>query len=124
VGDLQEARDRWARARISSYDYTLTRACFCSSEFTRPIIVSVRNGTVASRRYADSGQPIPATFENVFSTVDDLFDEIELAIDNDPAQLRASYDDSIGVPLSVYIDPEANTADDEHGFGVSNFVAR
>ena len=44
VDSLDEARLAWANAGIASYDFTISRECFCLVEYIGPFKVQVRDG--------------------------------------------------------------------------------
>ncbi|HEX8693028.1 MAG TPA: DUF6174 domain-containing protein [Longimicrobium sp.] len=118
--ELSDARLRWERAGIDDYQYRVTRHCFCG--FTGPMLVTVVDGAVVSRVFTESGQPVPANVHARIGTVDDLFELLEAALDEDPAEFDASYDGQLGYPVSASIDYSVNVADEEDGFGVSEFI--
>jgi hypothetical protein len=45
----------WESQAIDNYRYTLQVGCFCLVDVTRPVIVEVKDGQVASITYADDG---------------------------------------------------------------------
>jgi hypothetical protein len=121
--DLALARQRWALSNIQSYDFTASRSCFCAPASLRPITVTVTNGVVTRRVYADTGDPAPAS-ETEFSTVEALFDIVQSALARHAAVVDTAYDPALGVPLSISIDGNFQIADDEVSYGVSGFHAR
>lgn len=113
----------WAAQELASYRYTLQVGCFCLVEMTRPVVIEVREGAVASITYADDGSAAdPALFER-YDSVDDLFAVISEAEGQDPARLDVTYDEEMGVPLSVDIDISEQMADEELYLTVSAFEA-
>ena len=118
--DLARARQRWALSNIRSYDFTAARSCFCLQQALRPVTVTVTNGAVTQRTYADTGEPVPST-ESEFTTVEGLFDIIQAAIARHAAVVDARYDPETGVPLGISIDNNLQTADDEVSYGVAAF---
>lgn len=121
--DLALARQRWALSNIRSYDFTASRSCFCAPQSLRSVTVSVTNGVVIRRVYADTGEPAPAS-ESEFSTVEALFDIVQAALAQHAAVVDASYDPALGVPMSISIDGSFQIADDEVGYYVSAFHSR
>lgn len=122
--ELSAARQKWALRGTSSYDITVQISCFCTVETTAPVIVSVRDGIVESRRYAATGSAVPAFFAESFPTVAGLFDIIESAMQDGVARLVVRYDASSGHPLEISIDHVASMADDEIGYLASNLLRR
>lgn len=111
---------KWRAAKIEDYRYRLQRSCFCGPDTTRPVLIAVLAGIVI-------GGVDPVTFEPIepprdgFPTIEDLFEEIRQAIETADA-LDATYDGTLGYPVSVSIDYLENAIDDEMAFDVSEFV--
>lgn len=118
--ELSDARLRWERAGIDDYQYTVSRHCFCG--FVGPMLITVQDGAVVSRVFTETGQPVPANVHARIGTIDDLFDLLHDALDEDPAEFHATYDRQLGYPVSASIDYSVNIADEEDGFGVSEFI--
>ena len=118
--ELAEARDRWAETRVDSYRFDFQRICFCPPDFVRPVRIEVLAGTVTSAVYVDTGEPISGLLSSV-PTIEDLFDEIQDAMDRDPFLLMADYHVDIGYSTSVSIDFNEQTIDEEMAFSVSSF---
>ena len=121
--DLAAAKGRWIQVGPASYRITVARSCFCTLESTRPVIVTVRNGQVASRRYEDTGADVPPQLAFAYPSVDGLFDVIEQAIANHDETVDVLYDAARGIPVSIQLDGSAMIADDELSYGTRNFVA-
>lgn len=114
---------QWQAQGLDNYRYTLQVGCFCMQEMTRPVVIEVRDGAVATITYADDGTAAdPVLFER-YSSVEALFAVIEEAAAQDPARLDVVYDETTGVPLSVAIDISQQMADEELYLDVSNFEA-
>ncbi|CAN5902062.1 hypothetical protein BH11GEM2_BH11GEM2_11420 [soil metagenome] len=98
-------------------------SCFCTTDALRAVTVSVTDGVVTRRVYADTGEPIPAS-NNTFSTVEALFDIIGSAIARHAQRVDVSYDPVRGVPSRISIDGSFQVADDEVWYSVRDFRAR
>lgn len=120
--ELAEARSRWVRAAVDDYAFTVTPMCFCPD--IAPIRVQVRDGAVVSRVYAGTGETVPADRWTRLDTAEELFAIVDDALDRGAFELRAEYHDQVGIPTGVWIDYERDTADEEFGFTVTDFVAR
>jgi hypothetical protein len=118
--ELAAARARWARIAADDYVFDFQRSCFCAPDFVRPVRIEVLGGTVSSAVYADTGEPIAPPLTSV-PTIEDLFDEIQDAVDRMASSVLAEYDPGMGYPTSVSIDYIANAIDDEMAFSVSSF---
>ena len=118
---------RWTSARVASYTFTYERQCFCTAETSGPFVVTVENGRVTSvRRLAGGltpeGQPLPGA-EDTRATnrlrVEDFFALVRGAYDEGAATVRATYDDRLGYPTSIWIDRDTRLADEEIGYRIT-----
>jgi hypothetical protein len=117
---LEAARAAWQAQGIDSYSYVLQRSCFCGGG-TTPAVVVVEAGERVSVTAVASGEPIDAPFAELYLTIDELFDFVEDAIDRKAHEITVSYDAERGIPLSVSIDYDENTIDEEMAFMASQF---
>jgi hypothetical protein len=108
--ELDASRSFWDVNGLNDYDYVLQRTCFCISEARRPGLVQVRMGAIATVTDAETLQPLDPLF---FRTVDQLFDELQNAIDNSADDIQAEFDNTIGYPTSIRIDFDLFIADEE-----------
>ena len=119
----QSPQALWEAQELESYRYTLQVGCFCLTDLTRPVVIEVRDGAVASVTYADDGSAAdPALFEQ-YDSIDDLFAVIADAEAQNPARLDVTYAEETGVPLSVEIDISEEMADEELYLTLSDFEA-
>lgn len=107
------ARARWADAAPAAYRLTLHRSCFCPPEYRGPFEVTVRAGEVETVRY--EGQVVDA--ERGLS-VEDLFELIDDAYARGAERVDVELDPEWGYPARLYIDYEAQMADEEVGYEV------
>ncbi|HEX2202365.1 MAG TPA: DUF6174 domain-containing protein [Longimicrobium sp.] len=119
--ELRRARDAWERAGIESYRYELARSCFCGGEAMGPVTIEVRDGAPVAVVYTETGQPAEARFFDRFDTVEELYDYVERAIQDEAHDLEAEYDDERGYPTRINNEGSANIADDEVVYTISNF---
>jgi hypothetical protein len=113
----------WESQAVDDYRYKLQVGCFCLVDVTRPVIVEVKDGQVASITYANDGTAAdPALFER-YDSIDKLFAIINEAEAQEPARLDVTYDEATGVPQSVVIDISEQMADEELYLEVSDFEA-
>lgn len=113
----------WESQEIESYRYSIQVGCFCLRDVTRPVMIEVQNGEVASITYVDDGSAAdPELFER-YSSIDKIFEIINDAESQDPARLDVTYDETYGIPLSVNIDISEMIADEELYLELSNFEA-
>jgi hypothetical protein len=122
--DFARARKRWEDNRPASYEFTLSIGCFCGPEIRRPVIVAVSGTSVVSRTYADNGTPYSGPSASSFPSIDGLLDIIAEARSRTTSRVEATYDGTLGYPVSAYIDHIIMAADDEIGYSVSSFRVR
>jgi hypothetical protein len=96
--ELERAAARWDRFGPDSYAYAVARVCYCPVESTMPVRVRVEHGVAVERTYVGSGEPVPDAMSHLFPTVEDLFDILRQAYDEDAHEVRVSYDPDLGYP--------------------------
>ena len=117
---LATARARWALTDADNYRFKFRRSCFCAPDFVRPVRIEILDGIVSSAVYVDTEEPISLPLTSV-ATIDDLFDEIQDAMDGMAFSVIADYDADMGYPTSVSIDHIEYAIDDEVALTVSSF---
>lgn len=109
---LDQARERWEAAGIDDYRLTWAVRCFCPR--TAFVDTIVGGEVVAHEQAPDSDaldDPGP-------KTVPDIFDEVQAAIDDDPATLEVTYDEETGAVTRWWADHRLDMADEEQGLEV------
>ena len=117
---LNENRGRFSSMVGASYAYDYSNVCFCLVDTTRPVRVVVRDRQVVSVTSIDDGAPVPRERWGDYLTVEQIFDAIQEAFDQNAASVRAVYDERLGYPRDVFIDLDERLADEERGFIVDN----
>ena len=110
-------KEKWENASILDYSFIFQVSCYCNEEYTLPKKVLVMGGeivTVNNLAYSKE------THWGVFS-INDLFNEIEKASNQNLAVLETTYESYYGFPTSLYIDRDERIADEEIGYFVTNF---
>jgi hypothetical protein len=98
---LNEARALWAQTGPSNYTMTIQVSCECGSEQSGPVVISVRNGVVESRRYVSSGSLVDSRYEARFPSIDGLFELVEKGIRENWSPRDAQYDSDTGYPTRI-----------------------
>ncbi|MFM8915548.1 MAG: DUF6174 domain-containing protein [Candidatus Limnocylindrus sp.] len=121
IDSIDEARAVWGASGIADYTYTISRDCFCTSEWSGPFAVQVRDGVSTVTRVSDGSAVIaPTILEQLPLSAEDLFQFAEER--QDQASFRITYDQATGLPLSIWSDPIPEAADDELGVQVSDLT--
>lgn len=124
--NLNQARTQWDSKKVSSYTYILELQCFCApASQLQPVLVTVRNGAVASLQYWDEDPadrtPAPASVFGAYDTVEELFDFVADAINRDSDVLQVGYDAEYGFPNVINVDYQAG-GDEQVLIFVSEFT--
>ena len=112
--ELDRNWDRFQRNAPLSYSYSVRISCECPSDITRPVTVWVDRGSVEYLFYDDDGRAVPLSYASWFPSVEQLFDDIQTAIDNQADYIDVEYDFTYGFPTSVYIYYDRRSVDDEY----------
>ncbi len=113
---LAEARQIWAQTGVDTYTVSYAFNCFCPAI---DVDVTVADGQITAATKTTDGVA-EATDEGY--TVEDMFDEIENALDAGAHSVEATYDSATGRPVSFFIDEDDGLADEEFGISESEFL--
>ncbi len=116
---VSEARTLWDAAGLTSYEYDFSQSCFCVPIAIEPVRVSVANNVVVGAVRVRDGQALPDEDLTFFSTVDELFDRLEQALEQDPEVFEVLFDADLGYPTSANVDISFMIADEEYSFTAS-----
>ena len=115
--ELNTQRQQWQTLNLRDYIYHFERICFCSPEYVDPGLVHVVGGEIDSVEHAMTGDVLDPS---LFLTVDDLFDEVQAAIDSNADEISVQYDGILGNPTTIDIDFSEYIADEEMSFRASD----
>ena len=108
---LNQNRALWKEAHLSTYTYIYQVMCFCPPE--EDILVKVLYDNVVDASYSPSNNPVMPERLDDLMTVEELFQVIQKAIDDEVAQLEVTYNAKLGYPERIYIDIDERMADEE-----------
>jgi len=112
--ELDAAIALWWNQGTADYNYYYQRSCLCMMDYTRRMLVEVRNSTVTGGYFADDGTEAPADMvDGWLQTVDDLFTTIQSAIDRQSYSTQVTYNGTFGYPMDINIDYNPMIADEE-----------
>jgi hypothetical protein len=117
---LDAARARWDAAGIEDYEWTYSGSCFCPR---LTVTVRVEGGQVVDTQVVSEGQPAGTEADLQITTMLDLFDEVQRAIDTADS-VTVEYDADTGRVISLDVDQITDAADDEYGYTVTSFLPR
>lgn len=121
--ELVEQKARWEAAAPAHYQYTFQWICYCPPEYTAPVQIAVKDGTVASVTVIETGERLSTEHLADYHSVEGLFTYLQRAVDRGPAAISVTYDTS-GYPERADIDYRANVSDDEISFTASTLLER
>ena len=125
--ELAANRARWEAAGMRSYEYGYRKFCECHREAPPETVVRVTEGEIdrVHHLHAGSAREVPAREGSLelYWTIDDLFALIASATERD-AVVQASYDETLGYPMAVFIDYDAALIGDELDVRLTRLQAR
>lgn len=127
---LESNRDKWESLGMSDYQFKYGLFCDCTDFFPTSVVITVINNEVNAMLDLETGEYLePSDDEEsdeylAYSyykekTMDGIF--LSLVMYDNPYQSSINYDSEYGFPVSVYIDPDEYSADEEISFTVSDF---
>ncbi len=120
--ELTEHRALWDVAAITDYSMRFQRLCvFCEIDFLIPVRITVRGDTIDTVTDLDTGAPVTETTAGTFLTIDELFDFIQDAIDQNASEINIRYHQVLGYPTDVDIDLTRSFFGDEAQFEIREF---
>jgi hypothetical protein len=120
LAGLTEAVQAWQASGISDYELAMRRTCGeCLPVDALAVVVTVSGGEKAVS-LASNGEPVAAQ-PRTYPDVDGLFDLIEdFALAG--AHVEVDYDDELGFPRSISVDPVPDAVDDEFGYVIDDLI--
>jgi hypothetical protein len=119
---LLEMQKKWNAQDFSSYNYVVSKQCFCSPDYTREMLVSVVNNRVTDAQYVDTQERVSRVIVEQLTTISQWFDEISLATENELSEVEVFYDNELGHPTSIRIDKHKKRSDDEFNVLISSVI--
>jgi hypothetical protein len=119
-------REAWRKVAPRSYEFDFSWHCFCAGAGAWWHVI-VEDDRVISATLIDpfvvpKGGPTPPP--GGFPTIDSVFAQIDRARAAKAASVVVSYDQALHYPLTVAIDRERDTIDDEWAMQIRNFRVR
>lgn len=113
AGELGNAHYRWQQATLSNYSVLQTRSCECAPPYRYRLVV--RDGQVVEVQDPETEQPLITNAKDlaIYWSIDELFARLEEWKADDPAVFRVQYHPEWGYPTDVFIDLDADAADEE-----------
>jgi hypothetical protein len=120
--ELDKHRRIWENEVVRDYQYRLQVLCFCPPEVTNPVIVEVKGGVTSSVIYVGTGLPVGNNNFIRYDTIEEMFQVIEDAINQNADEIKVEYNADLGYPTRIEIDFIKMAVDDEITYTISNFA--
>ena len=117
---FENAKGLWQQKTSSNYDYTLKQQCYCLDELTKPLRVSVREGTIVAVKNIETAEALPQNYWKDLYTVEAWFTVIEKALAKKAQKIEVIYDPNLGFPATIDIDIHSRLADDDIRASITN----
>lgn len=119
AADIAKYLQLWQSQNITSYRFTIERSCFCLEDARGPVVVEV-NGDTVTITNAATGEAGGEFFNDVDS-IDKLYALLEQQLNDGADQIDVRFDETTGVPQSIFVDVDFQAADEELRYTISNF---
>ena len=119
--ELIQNRELWAAQGITDYQMEFRWIYFCPPDYVAPVIISVSAGdTIDSVVFAENKLPVDQKDFATYPSINELFDLIQGAIDQQAFHISVAYHAEFVYPLSAAIDYDQRIMDEEMRFLVSS----
>jgi len=122
ANEISEARQKWESLGYDSYSFNYRQSCFCiwgGVEFK----IRVNENKIADVVDIAGNVIVDTSDYKYLYTIDQLFNYLENASKQNPAQLDYSFHQQLGYPQNVFVDYNKQMVDEEFGFTVDSLVA-
>lgn len=122
--ELRAARSYWQNVGSDDYAFTLSRTCFCPSDWQGPFEVMVRDDAVVrvfQERRAVQAEELE---ELKIPTINDLYTLTETAFVEGAALVELEVDPETGAVRNLFIDRNSEIADEDISIEITNYRPR
>lgn len=119
--EWSQAKALWESSGIVSYQFTLTRDCYCV--IYGDVVISVAAGEITTAYHQETETDLNEEQIASLYTLDGLFDLLERAYEDGADKVDVEYDETLGYPITLYIDWDKAAADEESRYSVGDFQA-
>lgn len=126
--DLQELLDDmaalWDAQWVINYTMVQQLGCYCTSEYTRPVVYEIENNRVeqsTANYYNWARESVDVMNSPQLFTIDQHFTNIQQAINDGAASIEVEFDGERWYPTSISIDFDAMIADEEKYYVIEVF---
>lgn len=118
VSSINPSKALWDSYGFTEYSFLIKQtACWCFSALTRVYVI---DGEVVHTEVIENtpDQPVPGEFK----TIDGYLKQISDYHNKSPSTFQVKYARGLGFPKEFYVDPLADSLDDEDGFIIYEVV--
>ena len=119
---LQSAKATWTAQEKSSYTLDQVWSCECVQTVYGKVRITVQNNQITNVISLKDGEPVPQDQWEMFSTVEELFKQVEEFKTQAPFRSTVKYDPKYGYPMIVEVDYSEEWVDDEIGITTSRLT--
>ena len=116
--NLTEHRALWDGTGIADYTFNFQRICFCNAQFIIPVRLTIRGDTIIEVFDLQEEQPIETYAPGDYLGIDELFDFLQGAIDQNAVEIDVSYDQNLGHPVDITVDFSRQRFNDDLAFQI------
>lgn len=111
-----DKRRQWRRTRPARYQFQIREN---AGWISWQAVVTVNEGKIEEAVFSEIWPPV---IEPTAVTIEDLFDRIETAIENEAERVDLTWDPKLGFPAVCFIDQSLMIADEERGWTIDWLV--
>lgn len=118
-GEIAAAERRWEAAAITHYRIETRQLCFCPGAYDWATL-EVRNDTILSVIYAETGDSADVSEWSRRTTVSQAFASIRQSLRHDWKEIELDFDDETGFPKLAQFTPDDDVVDGGTGVAMQN----
>jgi hypothetical protein len=118
--ELLKNLDKWLALGWDTYEFNFQQSIMLPPPFSGELLVRVYQNKV--ERVLWEGNDVPGELFDTVPTLSELFERLQLNLEQGPASFIVSYDQGYGYPTDVFVDRDIRIADEELDITVSNAV--
>ncbi|GEM_PF-4310462 len=115
-------RSEWVKGKPQSFNYTLTRLCYCRDEYVGPFqVLADKDQVLHATRMTDSGKVAVPVEQLQGLSIDSVLADLDAKLHSGYHTVSDSTDGDFGYPARIELDQNADTYDDEFGIAIDGF---
>ncbi len=119
---LESARADWAARGNASYTIDQQWSCECGPVVYGKVRITVQNNHITNVISLKDGQPVPQNQWDMFSTIEELFEQLEEFETRTPFRSTVQFTPKYGYPAAITVDYSGEVVDDEFAITTSGLT--